>query len=290
MHRYLILLFFLIKPAFCAPAFFGFALVDCGLNSTNYTTEIAAFSNVAHVCAFEPSDSMLSRFNVAHQNAVLPILAVQGILFNTVDDVSTPSGRRMTLRADYAARWRAYVTANAIWRPSRIAAFYIADEPVWNGVSLSDLTTACDLVKASFPTVPILIVEAFPVVSSLIVPTSVDIIGFNHYAVPNPQTDVTFLAELATLKSKRSTVNQKIMLVPDAQWYPFYGDAGFSQDAMAAIGTAYYNLAANDPDIIGLIAYLWVSAFDDPLQVGMRDMSAAAKAEYSRIGKLISGK
>ena len=58
---------------------------------------------------------------------------------------------------------------------------------------------------------------------------------------------------LNTLKSKRSN-NQKIIIVGDTHWIPAYkNEAGVNESDMAATIQSYYDLAASEPDVIGLI-------------------------------------
>ena len=41
-----------------------------------------------------------------------------------------------------------------------LAALYIVDEPVWSGLALNELTAALEIVKASLPSIPTMIIES----------------------------------------------------------------------------------------------------------------------------------
>ncbi len=45
-----------------------------------------------------------------------------------------------------------------------------------------------------------------------------------------------------------------------------------------------------DPDVIGIIGYLWPGGFDDPKQKGARNLAKNVIDEHVRIGKVITGK
>ena len=77
-------------------------------------------------------------------------------------------------------------------------------------------------------------IEAYPVLSNLKIPLSVDWVGFDRYEIFDPTTNSIFLNDLDTLKAKLSTNNQRIFLVIDDQWLPYYGSAGFTPDTLNA--------------------------------------------------------
>ncbi len=279
-----------------APAlkYFGYALVDCRyddpLDATakkNYTTEVAAFSNIAHMCIFNPGENIAGRLNLMARNQMKAFLAVQELFFEAKPDATTGSGVRFILRANYVARWEAFIAANSNADFSNVRSFYIADEPVWNGISFGDLKKVSDLIKHDFPATPVSLIEASPAIASLRVPESVDWIGFDRYGVPNPDTNPGYLANLRLLKSKRTRSDQKILIVMDAQWLPYYR---YPATAMAVVATRYYKLAKSDVDVVAMLGYLWPGGFDDVQQLGTRELPPNVLMEHQRIGKIISGK
>lgn len=277
--------------------YFGYALVDCGFDDqrdnnhqTNYVTEVAAFSNVAQMCVFD-GENVVDRLQLMTKNDLKALLSVQSIFFIGRPDANQGSGTNYDIHPQYQARWNIFVSDNNLSQNiSAIAAFYVADEPVWNGITFSELKIAADAIKASFPAVPTATIEAPDGIRDLQVPLSIDWIGFDRYGVAKPDTDPEYLSELALIKSKRSRPDQKILLVMDAQWLPFYGDAGYLPRRMKSVATRYYSLAKSDPDIVGIIGYLWPSGFDHRNQLGARHLPVKVIDEHVRIGKLITGK
>ncbi len=278
--------------------YFGYALVDCGFDDpqdnkaqTNYVAEVASFTNIAQMCVFDPDERIADRLELMAESGVKALLSVQAIFYVGTPDTTQGSGMNFDLHPQYQARWDSFVrTNNLLQRSSMLAAFYVADEPVWNGISSAELKAASDTIETSFPSVPSAIIEAPGGIVALQVPASIDWIGFDQYAIPAPDSDPAFRKLLAVMKSKRSRESQKIVLVMDAQWLPFYSDAGYSESDMAAVATSYYDLAVSDPEVIGIIGYLWPGGLDDPRQKGTRNLPQGVIDEHRRIGKLIARK
>ena len=274
--------------------YFGYALVDAlyddpldASTTTNYIAEVDSFSNVAQLAVYDYTDDINARVNLLNAHCVKPFLSIQSIFYYRIDG-NAPSGNHLTLYSNFQARWNSFKATNlAVLNPSKIAALYVADEPVWNGISFSDLNTVCQILKNDFPNIPTMFVEAYPVLNSLVIPTSIDWIGFDRYGIFDPATSSVFLNDLQTLKSKRSTINQKIFLIIDDQWLPYYGAAGYSADTMQYVVQNYYTLATSDTSVVGLIGYLWPGGFDDPGQLGVRDMPQSVINKNIEIGKMI---
>lgn len=277
--------------------YFGYAMVDCGYDDpldddtkTNYLAEVAPFSNIAQLCIYQPTDNIVERLAGMSQSGVKAMLAIPDILFSGVPDSSTGSGMRFTLRTDYKARWEQLLTVNREADLSAIAAFYLVDEPTWNGIAFEDLKIASDMIKMALPRIPIALIEAWPAIDTLQVPRSVDWIGFDHYGITRPATDAAYLDELDRLKDRRSRKEQKILITMEARWLPDYAAIGIQAADMAAVATSYYDLARSDQDVIGLLGYVWAGGLGNPAELGARELPANVQAEYQRIGKLITGK
>lgn len=274
--------------------YFGFALVDVlwddphdASTISNYIAEVDSFSNIAQLGVYDFTDNIIARVNLMNTNCVKPFVSIRSICYYEVDTVA-PSGHHFKLYPNFQARWNSFKTINnSILDSSSIGAFYVADEPLWNGISFSELDSVCQMIKNDFPSIPIMFVEGYPVLSSLVIPTSVDWVGFDRYEIFDPTTSSIYLNDLDTLKSKLSTANQKIFLIIDDQWLPFYGAAGFSPDTIRFMVQNYYNLAASDPSVIGLIGYLWTGGLDDPGQLGVRDMPQSVIDKNVEIGMMI---
>lgn len=274
--------------------YFGYALIDAfwddphdASTTTNYIAEVDSFSNIAQLGVYGYTDNIIARTNLMNTNCVKPFLSIQSVCYYEVDTLA-PSGHHFKLYPNFQARWNSFKTTNsAVLDSAKIAAFYVADEPLWNGINFSELDTVCQMIKSDFPNIPLLFVEVYAVLDSIIIPTTVDWVGFDRYEIFDPTTSSIFLNDLDTLKSKLSTANQKIFLVIDDQWLPFYGSAGFTPDTMRFCVQNYYNLAASDTSVIGLLGYLWAGGLDDPGQLGVRDMPQSVINKNVEIGTLI---
>jgi hypothetical protein len=278
--------------------YFGFTLIDVGWDDpldtivkTNYVDEVAPFSNVADLLVVNPNDTIVSRLQYIAQNNMKAILHLNEIFFYYVG-AGGLSGSMYDLRPDFKVRWDTFITTNNLTANSNlIQAFYVGEEPTLNNISFLELKSATDYIKSTIPTVPIMIIEAYTFINELQVPTTVDWVGFDHYFIKDPNNSSVFRNELNALKSKRSSLSQKIVLVLDANYISAYhNDGGISELEMAFVANSYYNLAKSDPDIIGLLGYVWPGGFDDPTAKGARHLPQNAKDEYTRIGKLITGK
>jgi Secretion system C-terminal sorting domain len=275
--------------------YFGFVAIDClyddpldASNTTNYISEVDSFSNINHMCVFDPTENMVARVNLMNSHCVKPILDVQSIFFEYVDTLG-PSGANYDLHPNYNSRWLAFMSLNsAVLNANKIGCFYIADEPFWNGISYAEINTVCTVLKSSYPTIPLLMIEAYTMVNAMQVPPAMDWVGFDRYGSYDPQTDPDFQDNLDTLKSKFTSTNQKIFLVIDDQWYPEYQTIlGWSQNTMADIVHNYYDLAVSDPDIIGLIGYIWPGGLDGPSHHGVRNMTPTMINKNVEIGQWI---
>lgn len=266
--------------------YFGFVGTACG---TDYTQEVAAFTNVATTCAPDPSlsDFVRDQLDVFESASLGALLNAEGIFFepDSGGELGPYGGVRLALRADYEARWAALVeSARLAARRDVLAAIFVVDEPTWRGVDPGELAAAFAAVEATFPEVPLLLVEAYPVLDQLVVPPSVDWVAFDRYGVLDPANDEAYLADLAQLKVQRSRPDQRVLLVMEAQWIPLYADFDVPPEALAGIAESYYRLAQRDTSVVGVVGYLWPSGLDDPGQLGARDLPAEVQDVYRRIG------
>ncbi|MEO1615931.1 MAG: hypothetical protein AAFV88_08795 [Planctomycetota bacterium] len=274
--------------------YFGFALIDVGWDDpsdtqakVNYLDEVARFSNLADMLVAEPNDRIEARLDAFAAVNVKAVIHLNYLLFEQVG-TNAPSGADFDLRGDFRQRWDAFVKLNK--RQHEIAALYIGEEPTWNGVAFEELREVADYLKASLPETKLMLVEAFPALRSLIVPKTIDWVGFDHYFISDIEHDAAFQAELNLLKKKRSADHQRIILIPDAHFIPeVHRHFGVTRDKMVGIADAYCRIAAEDEDVIGLMAYFWPGGFDDPTALGTRQMSDV-KNQYRKIGRRITGK
>src|SRR3990170_4662669 len=73
-----------------------------------------------------------------------------------------------------------------------ISTFYVMHEPAWNGVTYSEYNTICSMVKSDFPNIPIFLTEAWTMLDSLQIPSSVDWVSFDRYGIFKPSSDPTY--------------------------------------------------------------------------------------------------
>lgn len=277
--------------------YFGFALIDVGWddptddsNRTNYLSEVADFCNIADILAVDPSDDLRERLIEFKKQQVAAIIHLSFLFFEPVGKPS-PSGSALGLRQDFRKRWDDFVELNQLKEDSEsVVAFYIGEEPTWNGISANELAAACDYIKKTVPEPNVMIVEAFPSLENLVVPKSVDWVGFDHYFISDVRNSRDFQNQLATIKKLRSTDSQKIVLVPDAHFIPeVHGHFKVKRDQLTTIARDYYEIAAKDESVVALMAYFWPSGFDATGALGTRKMDEVKKV-YQEIGRRITGK
>ena len=69
------------------------------------------------------------------QSGVGALLAVQAIFFVGTPDATQGGGMNFDIHPQYQARWDSFVRKNKLVEShAGIAAFYVVDEPVWDGV------------------------------------------------------------------------------------------------------------------------------------------------------------
>ena len=279
--------------------YFGFTVVDCGWDDPsdatvkkNYIDEVSSFSNIAQMCVYASSDKISNRITRFSNVGVKAIVSIESILFQPGQGTSPSGGKKMILRANAATELTKFVTLNkGVLNPSSVAALYIIDEPVWNGVSLRDFTRALQIVKKALPGIPTMAIEASPVVNKIMIPKELDWVGFDNYDTIDPEHDADWLAQLNKVSTARNRADQKIVIVASTQWLPYYqSDAGISSSDMEEIANSYHRIAASYPDVVALVGYTWPGGLDDPKQLGARSLPANVKQSFRTIGLEITGK
>jgi hypothetical protein len=180
------------------------------------------------------------------------------------------------LYPNYRERWLRL--ANAIGpRINKVGAFYLLDEPQWRGASPAEVATAARTIKQTFPTIPVMMVEAGPkVTTSLQVPGEVDWVGFDWYC--RKFSDIQ--AKLSILEGV-TAAHQRLFLLPEAAPLSQCGGIpGHATDAeIARLQWDYFHLAEAHPRVIGLLAFgFWTSGHgsaDLPLTVAAHREIAA---------------
>lgn len=279
--------------------YFGFTLIDTYWDDptddnsiSNYKDEVYSFSNIADILVVNPTDNIISRINAFDALNMKAMLHINELFFEIIGN-NAPSGTQYALRNNYQERWNNFVATNQLQdNQSKIATFYLGEEPTHNGITFEDLQTAANLIDSQFSAIPILIIEASTAITQLQVPETIDWIGFDHYFIKNPNTNVQFQQEWNLLQQKRTNNNQKFVIVMDSHYIPeIHGTyANIELNDMAIVAQNYYDLAQSNQDVVALIGYFWPSGFDLPNATGARNMPNTVKQKYLDIGKMITGK
>lgn len=278
---------------------FGFTLIDTYWDDptdseikNNYADEIYTFSNLADILVVNPTDNLTQRTQTFADFELKSLLHLNELFFELIDS-NSPSGSNYDLRHDYEKRWNEFKIINqSIINTIYVGAFYIGEEPTWNGISFTELNKIAVLIKADYPMIPIMIIEAYPSLNDLQIPELVDWIGFDRYFVKNPNKNTEFQQNWQTLKSKLSNTTQRIMIVMDSHYIDWaHGDFGdIDLQQMDEVANNYYELAKSDKKVIGIIGYFWPNGFDVLESIGARGMPQNVKNNYERIGKEITKK
>lgn len=213
-----------------------------------------------------------------------------------------------TLRSDWQRCWDAFADLAApLVASGHIRGFMILDEPVWNGVQVSELATIATAIKADFPTTKVMVVDARPPfvdgldsfgdsVNYDPIPADIDWIGYDDYSdnVSAVQSDYQ------TYLYPKMSAGQKAVLVPGA-----FGSEG---NPNATLGDydqqnvidaeAYYQWAKTDSNVIGFVPWHWMTlnlgsdldrfwGLGMYWEIGARDMPLTS-AKWQQIGSEIA--
>ncbi|MFO0550978.1 MAG: hypothetical protein U0271_21485 [Polyangiaceae bacterium] len=273
---------------------FGFVAVGCAFDDPldpeqkgDYFDEVASFTNIAHVCAFQPNLDLTGKLTALASSGGRAVLDLTALLFESGVDPDT-GVLVNTLRVDADQRWADFVATNsAVLDAAHVAAFYPVDEPTWTGVSTIDLESAAALTKTTHPDVPVLLIEAYPALPQLVVPTNVDWVGFDRYYIAAPDSDPSYQSDWETLKAARSRPDQKLVLILDSHYTDGHQQAGLTPDDMRAVAESATALAAREPDVVAVLGYLWPGGLEGPQQLGARELPTAALDYYESYGAAV---
>lgn len=272
---------------------FGFVGVSCMVDDPHddvgprsYVDEVADFTNIAHLCPLDLD--ITAQANEIADAGGRAFIDLTLILFEAVPgQAPVGTGSQLRLRADADTLFGAFVEANeTVLDAEHVAAFYLIDEPIWNGTPPEEVATAAALVDDAFPEIPITVIEAYPVVADSVFPEGVDWVGFDRYLVPDPSTDPTYLAELETVRA-RATDDQDLVIIMDAQWFSLYERVPLSEGDMAAVARNTYELALSRDDVVAIIGYTWPGGLDVPEQLGARSLPEGVQTAHREIGDAI---
>ena len=272
---------------------FGFIAVGCGWDDpldaekkTAYFDEVADFTNVAHVCPFAADQDIGPDLETLAASGSRAVIDLTAVLFEST--TSEEGLLQNALRPDAAALWETFVSTNsAVLDTTHVAAFYPVDEPFWTGVPFDDLDAVTSTIKGTFPEVPVLVVEAYPALADLQVPTTVDWVGFDRYYIRDPSEDPDFLADWETLKAARSRSDQKLVLILDTHHTTGHEAAGIAPEDMDDVARSAVALAASEPDTVAVLGYLWPGGVEGEQQLGARELPEEVRAFYESYGKAV---
>jgi len=281
-------------PPSAALRYFGFAAAG------DYYGETAPFANAVHM-GVSYSASYVSKLQAIASAGERSILGLHDVLFCR-NGRKTPENRdAWGLCADYAQRWSTFRWTNAsVLTATYVLAFYMADEPTWNGITATDLQTATNLVNATFPSIPRMVVESYKKVGQIVIPSTMSWVGFDMYGVRDPATGsftepgtnavYHYRTLYNTLKSRRSSTAQRMIIIADTWWAAgLHGTVqnNIPMHHMDDVATNYYDFARADPDVVGMFGFLWPSF---PEGYGARDLPGNVKIAYRLIGRSIAHK
>lgn len=276
---------------------FGYVGVSCG---TEYLAEVADFTNLGHMCIFEPGD-IRAKLDAFRDAGVGALLDLHFLLFTeSTEPPLGGSGSRYVLRPDYEARWAEFLSTNRTsLTPAHVAALYPAEEPTWLGVSAAELQTVATMMQRDLPELPTLLVEAHQAIGDVVVPVEYDIVGMDFYGavdpLDTPTSDFSWLNQMYrgyydTMLAQRSRPEQRVMLVFDAQYAGIYGKVGYQPADLGSFVTNHYAFAQAHPEVIGMLGYVYFSGLDGPDYMGLRDLPVSVKDANRTVGRAITGK
>lgn len=217
-----------------------------------------------------------------------------------------PSDNRIKMHTDYKTRWANFVL-QAKSQQGSISAFYPLDEPFWNGINhgvpesemLAFLELVGTTIKADFPTIPIVMIEAYPMIDdSLKLPASFDIFGFDCYdgwdvcggttaARPGftPQSIMTYFGVVKTKVNQLIAADgrmRKIALIPPSSIYvDSHGHWAMTEEQLRAIADNYMNLALSEPMVNTVINFIWNDLVESAgVWKALKGLSPATLAKY----------
>jgi hypothetical protein len=247
--------------------YFGYFAARLTAAGGNHLPEVAGRSNMNWVQISDPG-----RYASEVLDSCAPGSCIVNTGFEFFKGCEEVHSAHCELYPDYQARWETLVAAIGS-RIEKVGAFYLLDEPQWHGASVAQLETAAQTIKRTFPTIPVMMVEAGPMVTATLqIPAAVDWVGFDWYCQPFSTVEHT----LATL-SGRIHPNQSLYLLMESAVLPECGgQAGHATDAqIAALQNEYFRLAQSNPQVIGLLAFgFWTSGLSSaqlPLTVAAHE-------------------
>lgn len=263
--------------------YFGYAAIACdhddpldAVVKTDYSDEVAAFTNANQVCV---TGNMVELSNRLRETAALftPVFYVEPVFFSqgAVDLEENP---------DRQVLWdlvRGAIAESGV-SPSDLI-FYIVDEPTLRGLDLDAVSRAALVIRGDYPGARILMIEAYHGPFAPIIPAEVDIWGFDAYAIPDPLAEPLY-TDYLDLAGMALGAHQSLAIIMDANHTPFHEKAGISETEMAGLARKYLALAESRNDVSMILAYTWAGGIDNLEEKGIRDLPESVIKAHREIG------
>jgi hypothetical protein len=269
-------------------SYYGSNYISC--SGPSCTAEFADHANVNHVSAqLTKLPELAAEFDGAARNNVRVIVDLSDISF------PWPTGQ---YQADFPQKW---LELAEFLKPyeSQIVAFNHIDEPYFHvsrygpsaDVLRQQIETVNAAIKAKFPNIPIAVTFAGNYIGEgLIIPQGYDWVGFDCYFFDigqmwdNCDSSGNSPDYYFDLLNRTKNPHQKIFFVPDGDYFSKEDFTQAIEILKVDIANRYYDMAANEPEVIMMLPYLWTEA-----DGGTREMDLL-KTRYNEIGSEISGK
>jgi hypothetical protein len=200
-----------------------------------FATNVIGFANVADLIWNKADADQIIACNSKLIINCTPIFYVYG----------TPG-----LNPSYQSAWNNLKTQLTPHYLSQIAAFYVMDEPYYNGFTRAQLETAVATIKTDFPNIPVSVTFAYTSLPNFTdsswIPAGLDWISPDQYGDFN-----AIPALIATLKTYKRPY-QKIFLTTQG----WRNNGGNSDATVADWSYDYHDLYLSEPDIFGQLVFL----------------------------------
>ena len=265
--------------------FFGYAAVNCRHDDpydtgakTDYSDEVAGFTNANHVCLTDDPSAWPALLKAAAAQYD-PVVQVEP-LFDFSPAGSGPDGIAAKLY------WDAFVAAVAASGvpPGRFY-FLLADEPALHNIPPDQIDRAASIIHQTFDTKRVMLVEAFSFDGVPPVSANIDLWAFDAYGLRDPGAEPLYTAFLNGARTQMHK-GQRLWLVMDGSYSPNHISAGIKPEEMAEVARATFRFAKAQPDVVGIIGYLWAGGVD-PDEKGVRDLPPVVRAAHEAIGREI---
>jgi hypothetical protein len=258
---------------------FGYAGV--GDKPSLYMPEIEANRIPTNVQSLEvnlSTDNLTSRINYLSAHGQRAFIVLDDLLFIHDPNLPTPCGAdSWRNRLDYQVKFTNWFNLNAPnLTPGKVAALVINTEVNNRCIPSYSLDAVTKFVTARIPSIPTLAgygrsgAGAKPLPDQI--PASLAGALFFKYEILDPRTDDSYQQEFSELKARLSA-QQRIVLVPDGFYSGSHAQRGWPKWYLGYLALNYAELAKSDPQVVGLIFFLWSSFGEgDGLNIGSRDL------------------